>query len=596
MNKKGFTLIELLAVIVILAIIALIAVPSVLNIIEDSKKGAAEASARNIIGAARTYYMQQTMNGNTIDLIDLSDNTLKYDGEQADKGVIEFDGNGKASGKVYINGYCVTYNLDNTMTSEKMDEEDCVIELVAKNQTTLLSYAQTLVYDSEGKCDPTKTHQYMDGCYLFGEVTNNYVWYNGFLWRIMGINADNSIRMITEENMMADGIHTSAIAYFNESKMDKWLNEYFYGILMENENLGNLIVDGKYCERILKERAATMNCDGGTLFTRKVGIPAVDEIYHTIDYSNEIYYSYLSHTGQTAWTMSTSPSNTASNYTFDNIVTWGNGKINQEGVRPVINLSPDSPIYLHDGSLTNYHHIGEEKVNKNYSGDLASFAKVGEYVKFGDKLYRVIKNNGTSIKLALHGFYEENGEPFKMYYGPDNTFTTESRITADNSIEGVGYKLNTDVLNWLTNNDQKLNDAILVSNWYQTEYIISSTYSEPSTEGYSFALDESGTPIKAKVGLLRKTEILSANQETWLNESRTPNSGSWQSSTIVNNAWMLTTDGNSVYVQNKDGSNYSYGPTSYENGLRPVINIDNSLVTVSTGNGMFENPYIVVTK
>jgi len=59
---------------------------------------------------------------------------------------------------------------------------------------------------------------------------------------------------------------------------------------------------------------------------------------------------------------------------------------------------------------------------------------------------------------------------------------------------------------------------------------------------------------------------------------------------------MLTTEGNNVYVQNKDGSNYSYGPTSYENGLRPVINIDNSLVTVSTGNGMFENPYIVVTK
>ena len=43
MNKKGFTLIELLAV------IALITTPAVLNIIEDSKKSAAEASARNIV-------------------------------------------------------------------------------------------------------------------------------------------------------------------------------------------------------------------------------------------------------------------------------------------------------------------------------------------------------------------------------------------------------------------------------------------------------------------------------------------------------------------------------------------------------------------
>ena len=45
MNKKGFTLVELLAVIVILAIIALIATPLILNVIDNAKKGAAEASA-----------------------------------------------------------------------------------------------------------------------------------------------------------------------------------------------------------------------------------------------------------------------------------------------------------------------------------------------------------------------------------------------------------------------------------------------------------------------------------------------------------------------------------------------------------------------
>ena len=43
--KKGFTLIELLAVIVILAIITLITTPMILNVVEDSKKGAAVATA-----------------------------------------------------------------------------------------------------------------------------------------------------------------------------------------------------------------------------------------------------------------------------------------------------------------------------------------------------------------------------------------------------------------------------------------------------------------------------------------------------------------------------------------------------------------------
>ncbi len=45
-NKKGFTLIELLAVIVILAVIALIATPSILSMIDKSRRGAAEESMR----------------------------------------------------------------------------------------------------------------------------------------------------------------------------------------------------------------------------------------------------------------------------------------------------------------------------------------------------------------------------------------------------------------------------------------------------------------------------------------------------------------------------------------------------------------------
>ena len=54
--KKGFTLIELLAVIVILAIIALITVPVVINIINNSKKGAAEDSTYGVIESAKLYW------------------------------------------------------------------------------------------------------------------------------------------------------------------------------------------------------------------------------------------------------------------------------------------------------------------------------------------------------------------------------------------------------------------------------------------------------------------------------------------------------------------------------------------------------------
>ena len=93
-SKKGFTLIELLAVIVILAVIAVIATPAVLNIIEDSKKSAAEASARNIVDTAKTHYMKNIMDNKPNSNVDLSTNTLKYDGEQAKKGLLSYDANG----------------------------------------------------------------------------------------------------------------------------------------------------------------------------------------------------------------------------------------------------------------------------------------------------------------------------------------------------------------------------------------------------------------------------------------------------------------------------------------------------------------------
>ena len=58
-NKKGFTLIELLAIIVILAIIAVITVPIILDIIDNSKKGAAKDSAYGYKDAINKFYVSK---------------------------------------------------------------------------------------------------------------------------------------------------------------------------------------------------------------------------------------------------------------------------------------------------------------------------------------------------------------------------------------------------------------------------------------------------------------------------------------------------------------------------------------------------------
>ena len=75
-KEKGFTLVELLAVIVILAVLVLLAVPSVIKMLDNTRKNAFEVEAENIIKGAKNAYALNALNGITktcYDIEELSD-------------------------------------------------------------------------------------------------------------------------------------------------------------------------------------------------------------------------------------------------------------------------------------------------------------------------------------------------------------------------------------------------------------------------------------------------------------------------------------------------------------------------------------------
>ncbi len=102
MKKKGFTLIELLAVIVILAIIALIATPMIMGVIDDARKGAAEASANGYIDAVEnspiiTLLQNGTDEGVAAGVYDVTNDTLKnvqVKGDKPESGWVAIDEQG----------------------------------------------------------------------------------------------------------------------------------------------------------------------------------------------------------------------------------------------------------------------------------------------------------------------------------------------------------------------------------------------------------------------------------------------------------------------------------------------------------------------
>ena len=78
-KEKGFTLIELLAVIVILAILMVVAVPKILNVIENSRKSAAESSIKLVKDAIKTQVTSGSIMGTNFTSDDDGCYTFNFD-------------------------------------------------------------------------------------------------------------------------------------------------------------------------------------------------------------------------------------------------------------------------------------------------------------------------------------------------------------------------------------------------------------------------------------------------------------------------------------------------------------------------------------
>jgi len=241
--------------------------------------------------------------------------------------------------------------------------------------------------------------------YWRGAVTNNYVKFGGFCWRIIRINGDGSMRLIYDGTTChANGISTTesiakaSVAYntsYNNSSYVGWTYtagsqrtlsgtasnaktqlESWY-----NSNLASQaskIADGKYCndrnvqsgsswtatgsafyyagyKRLHTDYAPTLSCNSGDVYTLKVGLITADEAEFAggMNANNTSYYLY---NGQNYWTMSPwywngSRANvivvTASGYlNYTNVNnTWG--------LRPVINMKADVTFSSGIGTQTN---------------------------------------------------------------------------------------------------------------------------------------------------------------------------------------------------------------------------------------------------
>ena len=158
-KNKGFTLIELLAIIVILAIIAVITVPIILNVIENSKKGAAIDSAYGYKESVEKYYVSRIIESNstqesilngTYTILDgklngksIENLEIPFTGIKPSNGLLIYENNKLIDACITINTYSLKYIKNKFVLSEN---EMCETNENIKEEENIEPFTKTFAY------------------------------------------------------------------------------------------------------------------------------------------------------------------------------------------------------------------------------------------------------------------------------------------------------------------------------------------------------------------------------------------------------------------------------------------------------------------
>lgn len=266
------------------------------------------------------------------------------------------------------------------------------------------------------KKDTSNTNNYYQGM-----ATNNYVMFNNMLFRIVKLNSDNTVTIVSD-SPLANVDYTNN-GRFMKSSLDSWLNDYFYDLL--EDYFKDLIVSSKWCDGVLNsDEYMNKNCKRFT-DKRKVGILSLEDYNNTLVNNS----SFLDNDGLT-WYANLDSKNNPWSLTSMYDYPLKTEAMNQEylfNVRPALTLKKTTKILSGDGSYVDPYILSSKSIGKK--GSQINKREIGEYVKYSGYLFRisnitdddttevimtdVLKNSDIEVNI---GYNNGNG---KKIYNPN---------------------------------------------------------------------------------------------------------------------------------------------------------------------------------
>lgn len=379
-----------------------------------------------------------------------------------------------------------------------------------------------------------------------GVQYNNYVKVDGILFRIVGINNDGSVKLVSSENL----------ASVNYDGVDSWLNDYFYEKLSDSAK--KLIVKQKFCNEEVSDPDNYTKCNK---YSKKkyVGLLSVADINNSKGENG----NYNANSFITNWTSNSVSNKKSWLMAYYNMAEGGYKQYkdmnNTEiyGVAPSVNLVKNSVILKGNGSIDNPYIFSKNNI-KIKKGDKVSSLPTGTYIKYSGYVWRVInsEDDGTT-KVVLQGILTSSnyGEFYINYDKKINYYNPTNK-------QNIGYKIINDGTKYIK------------MNYFVKKQIQVNNYKNDVGYGDS----DNSKKYNVKLSEVSLFDLYSAN---------TSNAGSFWYQEVSKNKKQVYLNSMSVGVTKEDfDSDEKYGSK--------VVGYLHKDTIVKSGDGNSLSPYTIV--
>lgn len=387
--------------------------------------------------------------------------------------------------------------------------------------------------------------------YYKGSVNNNYLLFSGMMFRIINVNDDGTVRLISNE--ILNNLRTNYDKY-EDSNVDKYLNTEYLNIIYDKSYL----VDTELCTGNINDLSDTSN-NCSSKIKRKVGILDI-ESFNKSFLNNSSYlcsnYGYLfsNKIDNNIVNSSSSSTNCLTSVSKDTL----------SSIKPVITLKSNLIILSGNGTYKNPYKLDDYSYGKQQ--DKINTRLSGEYINYSGNIYRIMdvdKNKNVTV-ISIGPISKNINSLVNREYllavlskGKKFIFNLEDENNA-------GYLLNNDYIDYI-------NDS----------YIIKSNYKIPLNEETKVYNEYSNKNISVKLSLPKTYDLFAGKQMenanymyeyVYIDESQNEN--------------------NVFYVDLRNGRVYDGIKNTDEYTMKIVMTLKGDL-SIKSGKGTVNSPYYI---